>query len=41
MQQGSAYESEITVSSKSLQADTSKDLVIHVNQITRVKMKLW
>ena len=41
MQQGSAYESEISVSSGSLQADTSEDLAIHVNQITGVKMKLW
>lgn len=37
----SAYESEILVSSGSLHADTSKDLFIHVNQITGVKMKLW
>lgn len=41
MKEESAYESEKLVSSASLHADTSKDLVIHVNQITGVKMKLW
>ena len=41
VQQESASESEMSVSSGSLQADISKDLVIHVNQITGVKMKLW
>lgn len=41
MQQESASESEMLVSSGSLQADISKALVIHVNQLTGVKMKLW
>lgn len=41
VQQESASESEMLVSSGSLQADISKALVIHVYQITGVKMKLW
>lgn len=41
VQQESASESEMLVSSGSLQADISKALVIHVNQLTGVKMKLW
>lgn len=36
---GAASKSGLLVSSGSLQADISKDLVIHVNQITGVKMK--
>lgn len=39
VQQKPASESGLLVSSGSLQADISKDLVIHVNQITGVKMK--
>lgn len=41
VQQKSASGNELLVSSGSLQADIRKDLVIHVNQITGVKMKQW
>lgn len=39
--QESNPEREMLVSSGSFQADISEDLVIHVNQITGVKTKLW
>lgn len=41
VQKKSASESEMLVSSGSFQTYISKDLVIHVNQITGLKMKLW